>query len=122
MADEEKAQDTQKSTKKSNGALIGIVIGAVVLVLAIIIIVLVSGGKSESIVGSWKYDGYLDYTYEFKEDGTCTYSIMTCTYRVDGKNVEILYDGQTEALKGTFEGGKLDVIDSLGNDVYYNKQ
>lgn len=122
MADEEKAQDTQKSTKKSNGALIGIIIGAVVLVLSIIIIILVSGGKGNSIVGSWKYDGYLDYTYEFKEDGTCTYSTMTCTYTVDGNNVEILYDGWNEPLKGTFDGDRLNVKDSFDNDVFYNRQ
>lgn len=120
MAEEKTAKN--KTTKKNNSVLIGIIAGAVVLIAVVIVLIFSLGGKSDSIVGSWKYDGYLDYTYEFKEDGTCTYSTMTCKYTVDGNNVEILYDGWSEPLKGTFEGNKLNVKDSFDNDTIYIKQ
>ncbi len=79
---------------------------------------------SNSIVGSWKYESG-DYTYKFNADKTGSYTAyqteMEFTYEDNGKEVSILYNGNTDASTYEYkiEGKKLIIKDSIGNDVVY---
>lgn len=79
---------------------------------------------SNSIVGSWKYESG-DYTYKFNADKTGSYTAygneMKFTYEDNGKEVSILYTGNTDASTYGYkiEGKKLIIKDSIGNDVVY---
>ena len=86
--------------------------------------------KQESIVGVWKNDTTLEgyeFIYTFKEDGTGEYdaagTLMPFTYTINGDQISILYEGDTETLDTTFsiDGDTLNVLDSMGNDTLYKK-
>lgn len=79
-----------------------------------------------TLVGEWKYPGE-PYVYTFNADGTGSYAAdltMTFTYKDDGKSVEILYDGFTDASKYDYSisGNKLTIKDSFGDDVVYERK
>lgn len=114
---------------------------SIVLVLALIVGALVTftacGKKEEkkdsnSIVGSWKYDGSeygnYEFIYTFNEDGTGKYEAagrtMEFTYETkDGNKLSILYKGNTASFDTEYEikDNTLNVKDSLGNDTIYKK-
>jgi len=81
--------------------------------------------QSNTIIGSWEHSGYV---YKFNEDKTGSYtaygSEMKFTYEDDGKQVKVLYNGNT--IPGTYEyridGNKLIIKDSFGNDLEYVKK
>lgn len=90
-----------------------------------------NGGEKKSsnpLVGSWKYDGSLNYVYTFNEDGTGKYdaagTIMEFTYKTEGNKISILYKGNTVSFDTEFSinGDTLNVKDSLGKDTLYKKQ
>lgn len=94
-----------------------------------------SGGSDTSskaeektgIIGSWEYETG-GYTYTFNDDGTGSYAVgenkMEFTYKDNGKAVEILYTGNTDASTYEYkiDGDMLTIKDSLGNDVKYKKK
>lgn len=104
---------------------------AVVLLVASIFTFAACGEKkddskqsSNPIVASWKYDGSLDYTYTFKDDGTGSYNTMEFTYEIkDGNKISILYKGSTVPFETEYSinGDTLNVKDSLGRDTLYKK-
>jgi len=71
-----------------------------------------------TLVGKWEYEGG-GYTYEFKEDGTGTYSfgetVMEFTYEDQGDKLSILYTGNTvpTVLEYSISGKNLNVKDSF---------
>ena len=79
----------------------------------------------KSIIGSWA-DG--SYTYTFNEDGTGNYAYdgtkMEFTYEDNGKEVTILYNGNTISTTYAYriEGKKFIIKDSFGNDIEYIKK
>ena len=79
------------------------------------------------IIGSWEYETG-GYTYTFNDDGTGSYAVgenkMEFTYKDNGKAVEILYTGNTDASTYEYkiDGDMLIIKDSLGNDVKYKKK
>lgn len=79
-----------------------------------------------SLVGQWGY--YSSYTYTFNEDGTGTYdsmgTIMNFTYEADGKELSILYTGNTSPtiLGYKLDGNRLIITDSFGDDIVYVKK
>ena len=81
-----------------------------------------SKNQSNTIIGSWEHSGYV---YTLNEDKTGSYtaygSEMKFTYEDDGKQVKILYNGNT--IPGTYEyridGNKLIIKDSFGSDIEY---
>ena len=84
-----------------------------------------SGG---SVVGQWKLSMYgYDYIYTFNEDGTGNYNAagtdMPFTYKTEGDQISILYDGNTVPFDTTYSvnGTTLNVVDSLGEDTLYEK-
>ena len=78
------------------------------------------------IVGVWEYEGG-GYIYEFKADGTGTYtiidSVLTFTYTIEGNVVTLVYEDDVP-LEVEFElnGDSLTMKDSFGNDIIYNRQ
>ena len=82
--------------------------------------------KTESIVGSWRYEG-ADYTYTFNEDGTGDYNVygseVKFTYSIKDNKISILYDGNTSPFETEYsiKGDTLNVKDSSGNDTLYKK-
>ena len=88
-----------------------------------------NNGKKEStgnLVGQWSY--YTSYTYTFNADGTGTYdamgTIMNFTYKDDGKQLSILYTGNTSptVLDYKIDGNRLIITDSFGEDIVYVKK
>ena len=100
---------------------LGLVLCAGIFVLA------ACGGNSNSIVGSWKYDG-ADYTYAFNEDGTGSYdvygNVMEFTYTTEGNKLSILYTGNTTPFETEYsiDGKTLNIKDSFGSDTLYTRQ
>lgn len=98
-----------------------------VLCVGVLALTACGGAKSDSIVGSWKYDG-ADYTYTFNEDGTGEYNVygnpMIFAYTTEGNKLSILYNGNTEPFETEYsiDGKTLNVKDSSGNDTLYTKQ
>ena len=98
-----------------------------VLCVGVLALTACGGAKSDSIVGSWKYDG-ADYTYTFNEDGTGNYNSagtdMPFKYEISGKNISFFYDGDDISFDTEFEinGNVLNVKDSNNEDVFYNKR
>ncbi len=100
-----------------------------ILLIAVTVFAFAACGKEKAeeitLVGSWKYDGSLDYTYIFEDDGNGAYAYgdtkMEFTYKDNGDSVEILYTGNTEpnVFKYTIEGKKLSIEDSFGEYVDY---
>ena len=82
---------------------------------------------ADSLVGSWEYTGG-SYTYIFNADGTGSYMVgeteMKFTYSATDTVLSILYDGNTSPMELNYEinGTTLNVIDSLGNDTFYNRK
>ena len=95
-----------------------------VLVIMVGITCLAGCGKKDknTIVGSWAHDSYV---YTFNADKTGDYAAfggkMEFTYEDDGKELKILYTGNTVPLVLPYriEGKKLIVTDSFGSDVEY---
>ncbi len=85
-----------------------------------------NGSKSNSIVGSWKYNSG-NYTYTFNEDGTGDYdtggSKMEFTYTLEDGKISILYKGSTSPFTSeyTIEGDTLNIVDSFGNNTLYTR-
>ncbi len=87
-----------------------------------------SGASTAAIVGEWEYE-FGGYVYEFKEDGTGTYtvgsdSVMNFTYKEDGKTLSLLYDGMSvpTEFEYTLDGDTLNIKDSFGSDAIYKKK
>ena len=97
-----------------------------IFVAVFLCLVVVGCGKKDPIVGKWAYGSGDSFVYTFNEDKTCYYSgnAKNCTYTIDGDKISILYEGQTASFDTTFriEDDKLIIVDSLGNDVIYNKR
>ena len=98
------------------------------LVLSVGVLALTAcGAKSDSIVGSWKYDSG-DYVYTFNEDGTGSYNVygndMLFTYTTEESKLSILYNGNTAPFETEYSinGKTLNIKDSFGNDTLYTRQ
>ena len=82
----------------------------------------------KEIVGKWesKVSKY-SYVYTFNKDKTCSYdaagTLMKCKYKIDGDKISIYYDDVDVPFETTIsiKNNKLNVIDSLGNDTFYNR-
>ena len=100
--------------------------GLVIGILAIVLLVSVGCSKKDPIVGKWAYGSSEAFMFTFNEDKTCHYTANNkdCTYTIDGDKLSITYDGDTAAFDTTFkiEDNKLTIIDSLGNEVVYEKR
>lgn len=87
-----------------------------------------SKGDSNSIVGTWEYESNSQYVYTFNADKTGSYNAygteMKFTYEDNGKEVSILYTGNTDAstYKYRIEKNKLIINDSVGSEVTYIKK
>ena len=97
------------------------------LLLVVVCLVLVGcGSTKKGIVGKWKHES-TDYTYNFKSDGTGTYSYgsssMEFTYETTDTKISITFAGSTIPFttKYTLDGDKLNIIDSFGNDTIYKR-
>ena len=83
--------------------------------------------QNSSIVGVWKYDDASladSFVYTFNADGTGNYTAAgNFTYKVDGNKISITYDSSGATFETEFEvsGDKLNIIDSLGEDTFYNR-
>ena len=107
-----------------------------VVMIALSVLTLTGCGNNEkkseetTIVGSWEYTGVSSssYVYTFNEDKTGAYTVygseMPFTYEDNGKEITILYNGNT--ISNTFEyrieGDKLIIKDSFGDDVEYKRK
>ena len=108
---------------------------AIVLVLALTLVLFAAcaaGGKdstpadpAKAIVGSWDSEEYPDmgFLYIFNEDGTGSYVGENIRYEINGNKISIWFEG-TESFDTQFEikGDKLNIVDSLGEDVWYVRQ
>lgn len=60
--------------------------------------------ENNPIVGKWEYPG--GNYYWFNDDETCEYYVygtkMKITYKIDGDNISILYDGNSAPFETTF--------------------
>lgn len=81
--------------------------------------------KTENpIIGEWTHGSFI---YTFNKDGTCTYNtlgtIKKCTYKINENNISILYEGTTVPFESTYtiKDNKLNIKDSFGKNVYYEK-
>ena len=97
------------------------------LLLVMVCLVLVGcGSTKKGIVGKWKHESS-DYTYNFKSDGTGTYSYgsssMEFTYEIEENQISITYKGNTIPFttRYTIDGDKLNIIDSFGSDTIYKR-
>lgn len=97
------------------------------LLIVIFCLVLVGCGSSKKgIVGKWKHES-TDYTYNFKSDGTGTYSYgsfsMEFTYTTEGNELSITYAGNTAPFVTTYtiDGNTLNIKDSFKNDTIYKR-
>lgn len=105
-----------------------ILFGLVALIAVVTLVGCGSKSEDKGLIGSWEYKDYSGYVYTFNEDKTGSYSAfgteMKFTYEDNGKEVTILYDGNTDA--STFEykidGKELTIKDSFGSDVVYVKK
>ena len=83
--------------------------------------------EETGLVGVWEYEAG-GYTYTFNEDGTGQYdlggTIMKLTYEDKGTILSILFEGNTDPmeLEYSMSDGKLIIIDSLGDEVVYNRK
>ena len=83
--------------------------------------------EAAGLVGVWEYEAG-GYTYTFNEDGTGQYdlggTIMKLTYEDKGTILSILFEGNTDPmeLENSMSDGKLIIIDSLGDEVVYNRK
>ena len=102
---------------------------AITVLIFIVCLGLVGCNNKKSknpIVGTWAYNS--NFVYTFNEDKTCQYNvtgtIMKCTYEIEGENLSILYDGDKIPFETTFkiDGNKLEIADSMGSTVTYEKQ
>ncbi len=107
---------------------------ALVALACVTLFTLVACGEKEgpadtgSIVGYWQTElaGY-DFIYSFNEDGTGYYNaagtVMPFTYAIEGDNLSILYDGDTEPFDTKYElkGNVLNVKDSSDKDTLYQR-
>ena len=81
-----------------------------------------------SLVGKWAdVTTYGTFVYTFNEDGTCSYdavgTIMTCTYMTNEDKLSVTYDENPVAFETTYtiEGDRLNILDSLGTDTFYER-
>ena len=64
-------------------------------------------------------DTYLEFSGD--KITVCTYGESeTCTYKIDGKNIEFTSDGET--LKGTIDGDKITLDVGDGTKMIYEKK
>ena len=68
----------------------------------LLLLILLSTGCKKSIVGKWKAQNVnYDFYYIFNKDNTCSYEMtkakLDCTYKINDKELTILYDGNTKA-------------------------
>ncbi len=100
--------------------------GLLICVMAVVLCFVVGCSKKDPIVGKWAYGSGESFMFTFNEDKTCHYTANNkkCTYVVDGDKLSITYEGDTIPFETTFkiEDNKLTIIDSLGNEVVYNKK
>lgn len=104
---------------------ITLILAAVILVAGLFILTGCNNNSSKNpIVGKWQYKDYSSYVYTFNEDGTGEYAGKKFTYKTEGNNISITYEGTTAAFNSTFEikDNQLIIKDSLGNDTVYNKK
>ena len=96
------------------------------LLCLVALFVVVGCSKKDPIVGKWAYGSSDLFMYTFNSDGTCHYTTndKDCTYKVDGDKLSITYEGDTSSFDTTFriEDNKLIIIDSLGEEVVYDKK
>ena len=103
-----------------------ILLGVLVITVCFLLVGCGKENKKSPIVGKWAYSS--NFVYTFNEDNTCEYdvagTIMKCTYKVDGENLSILYDGDSAPFETTFEieENELRIKDSMGSTVTYKKQ
>lgn len=103
---------------------------AVTMMLAMVFALVACGSDEaeQTLIGTWKYDGPVEYSYVFEEGGKGAYVFgetrMEFTYTDNGDSVEILYTGNTESntYKYKIEDGKLQIEDSFGETVTYVKK
>ena len=77
------------------------------------------------LCGEWRHE--YGYTYLFYEDGSGSYGRsgeeMPFSFEVTAEELRILYEGSSAPLVLGYrvEGDLLTIVDSLGNDVFYDK-
>jgi uncharacterized lipoprotein NlpE involved in copper resistance len=103
-----------------------LILTAMILVAGLFILTGCNNNNSSKnpIVGQWQYKDYSSYVYTFNEDGTGEYAGKKFTYKTEGNNISITYEGTTAAFNSTFEikDNQLIIKDSLGKDTVYNKK
>lgn len=86
------------------------------------------GGKNEAaIVGKWESVDMEGVFYNFEKDGKGSYeymgTTMDFTYTDDGTAVTITYtNSEPSTFKYTIDGNKLNIEDSFGSTVVYEKK
>lgn len=87
----------------------------------------------ERVIGTWKYESdYIIATYVFRKDGTGSYTITvgeetvlkTVAYYTENDTFYINYDEDPDTfeLKYSVSNEGITIIDSLGDELLYEKQ